>query len=75
MKGYRTVIFGLATAVLPVALTYLGGIDWTKLGISPGVAIGLGAMIIALRAATTTAIGSKAPPAPPALVPERPLPQ
>lgn len=56
LKGWRTVIFGLATALLPAALVHLGGIDWTMLGISPGISAMIGAAIIALRAATTTPI-------------------
>ena len=35
VKGWKTVIFGLAVIVVPSALTYLGNIDWTTLGISP----------------------------------------
>jgi hypothetical protein len=57
MKGWKTVIFGLATAIVPAALTYVGGIDWTTLGVSPGVAAIIGGVIIALRAATTSSIG------------------
>lgn len=59
MKGYKTVAFGLIVAIAPVALTYLGGIDWTSLGISPGVAGVIGACIIGLRAITNTSLGSK----------------
>lgn len=55
-KGWRTVAFGLATAVIPVALTYLGGVDWTSLGIHPAVASAIGLAIIGLRAATNTPI-------------------
>lgn len=59
VKGWKTVIFGLAVIVVPSALTYLGNIDWTTLGISPAAASVIGLAIVALRAATNTALGSK----------------
>jgi len=59
MKGLKTVAFGLALVVIPPAITYLGGVDWTSLGVSPGVSAVLGVAIIGLRAMTTTAIGAK----------------
>jgi hypothetical protein len=59
MKGWRTVLFGLVTAVAPTAVVYLGGIDWTKLGISPGVAGAIGVIIIGLRAITNSPMGGK----------------
>ncbi len=60
MKGWKTVAFGLATAIVPAGLTFLGGVDWTTIGISPGLAALIGAAIIALRAFTSTSIGKKA---------------
>ena len=57
MQGWKTVAFGAVTAVLPAALAYLGGVDWTALGIHPGMAGAIGAAIIALRAMTSTPIG------------------
>jgi hypothetical protein len=59
MKGYRTVLFGLVVALLPAALTYLGGVDWTVLGISPAIGMGIGSAIISLRSITTTRIAAK----------------
>jgi hypothetical protein len=59
LKGFRTVAFGLVVAVAPAAVTYLGGVDWTTLGISPGVAGALGLIVVGLRAITTTAVGQK----------------
>jgi hypothetical protein len=59
MKGFRTVLYGLAVATVPSALVYLGGVDWTQFGISPSVAAVIGAGIVGFRAYTTTAIGSK----------------
>lgn len=59
MKGYKTIAFGLVLAVAPAALTYLGGVDWTSLGISPQAAAAIGLAIIGLRSVTNTAIGTK----------------
>ncbi|MGD0564523.1 MAG: hypothetical protein ABSA66_15710 [Roseiarcus sp.] len=59
MKGFKTIAFGLALVVIPPAVTYLGGVDWTTLGLSPGVSAAIGLVVIALRAVTTTAIGAK----------------
>ena len=59
LKGWRTVGLGLAVIIVPSALTYLAGVDWTSLGISPAVAGAIGVAIIALRAVTTTALGVK----------------
>jgi hypothetical protein len=59
MKGFKTIAFGLAVAVFPSAVTYLGGVDWTTIGISPGVSASLGMIIVGLRAMTNTAIGQK----------------
>jgi hypothetical protein len=59
IKGWKTVAFGLATALLPAGLTFLGGVDWTSIGISPWLAGLIGAAIIALRAVTNTPVGKK----------------
>jgi hypothetical protein len=59
LKGFRTVAFGLFVAVAPAAVTYFCGVDWTTLGISPGVAAALGLVVVGLRAVTSTAIGQK----------------
>jgi hypothetical protein len=59
MKGFKTVAFGLALVVVPPAITYLGGVDWTSLGVSPGVSAAIGLVVIGLRAVTNSAIGSK----------------
>jgi hypothetical protein len=60
MKGFKTVAFGLAVAIIPPAVTYLGGVNWTSLGISPGMSAAIGVAIVGLRAMTTTAIGKSA---------------
>jgi hypothetical protein len=59
MKGYKTVVFGLVLAIAPAALTYLAGVDWTSLGISPSAAAAIGLAIIGLRSVTDTAMGKK----------------
>ena len=59
MKGWRTIAFGLFVAIGPAAVTYLGGVDWTSLGIAPGVSAAIGLVIVGLRAITSTAIGAK----------------
>ena len=51
--GVRTFAFGLAVAVLPAALDYLGGVQWESMGIHPGVSALIGAGIVALRMVTT----------------------
>jgi hypothetical protein len=57
LKGWWTLIAGLLTMILPTALTYLGGVDWTALGVSPAAGAIIGAVIIALRAITSSPIG------------------
>ncbi len=59
MKGWRTIAFGLFVAVGPAAVTYLGGIDWTSLGINPTISAAIGVVIVGLRAITNSAIGQK----------------
>ncbi len=59
-KGYKTVALGLLMVVGPAALNYLGGVDWTVLGVSPAAGAIIGAAIIALRAVTNSPIGKSA---------------
>ena len=57
MKGFRTIAVGLAMAVLPVALTYLAGVDWTQY-VSPNIALLISSTVmIGLRTVTTTPVG------------------
>lgn len=56
LKGWKTVIFGLFMAIAPTVLTYVAGIDWTSLGISPAVGAIIGGIVIGLRTVTTTPI-------------------
>ena len=57
MKGWKTVIFGALMVVAPPLLTYVGGVNWTSLGISPVMSAAIGAIIIGLRSVTTSPIG------------------
>ena len=58
MKGYRTILVGLAMAIAPAASTYLAGLDWTQL-VGPNSAMAIaGAVTIAMRIITTTSVGS-----------------
>ena len=57
LKGYRTYIVGLLMVVAPPALTYLVGLDWTKL-VGPNAAVIVaGLLTIGLRSITTTPPG------------------
>lgn len=57
LKGWRTFALGLAIAVGPAALTYLAGVDWTKL-VSPNTAMLIsGGIMFLMRAITTTPPG------------------
>jgi len=56
-KGFRMVAFGLATAVLPAAVEYLGHVDVTAVfGLSPAAGAVIGSIIMTLRYFTTSPI-------------------
>lgn len=56
-KGFKTVAFGLGVAILPGALQYLGGVDVVStFGLSPGAGVVVGAVVMALRAVTSSPI-------------------
>src|SRR5262245_44760441 len=60
LKGWKTILAGLAVAVLPEAMTYLSGVDWTKY-VAPNTALMIsGALMIGMRVITTTSIFKKA---------------
>ena len=59
MKGLRTVLLGMFMAVVPVALQYLAGIDWTTLVSPTWAPVIAGGAVILLRYFTDTAIGKK----------------
>lgn len=59
-KGLRTVAVELTIAVAPSALTYIGGVDWTQLGVSPAAGAFIGVVVMGMRAITTTPIGKSA---------------
>jgi len=61
LKGYRTILVGLAVAAAPAALTYLAGVDWTQF-VGPNWALAIaGGLTVALRIVTTTPVGSAKP--------------
>jgi GH24 family phage-related lysozyme (muramidase) len=64
MKGYRTLLVGLALAVGPGALQYLGAVDWTKLIGPTGAFFVSGMVAIAMRAVTSTPLGKPTASAP-----------
>ena len=57
MKGYRTILIGLALAVGPAALQYLGAVDWSALLGPTGAFFVSGVVAILMRFATTTPVG------------------
>lgn len=57
MKGLRSVAVGLGIAIGPVALQYLGGVDWSSIISPPWDMVAAGAVMIAMRFATNTPIG------------------
>ncbi len=59
LKGWRTIAIGFVMAAAPSALTYLAGVDWTKL-LGPNAAlIVAGVVTVAMRLITNTAPGQK----------------
>ena len=59
-KGTRTLAFGFLVAILPSALNYIGGIDWTSFGISPSAGVFIGLAVMGLRTITNTPVGKSA---------------
>ena len=57
MKGWKTVAFGALMIVAPQLLNYFAAVDWRAIGVSPGISAAIGAIIIGLRAITSTPIG------------------
>lgn len=57
MKGYRTILVGLALAIGPGALQYLGAVDWSALFGPTGAFFVSGVVAILMRFATTTPVG------------------
>ncbi len=57
LSGFKTILAGLAVAIGPTAISYLGNIDVTKtFGLSPTTGAIVGAVMIGLRAVTSSAI-------------------
>lgn len=60
MTGLKTLIWNAILVVVGALLPYLAGVDWTQY-VSPQIAVIIVAVInVALRLATTTAIGKSA---------------
>ena len=60
MTGFKTLIWNAILVVVGALLPYLAGVDWTQY-VSPQIAVIIVAVInVALRLATTTAIGKSA---------------
>jgi hypothetical protein len=57
MKGWKTVAFGALMIIVPQLLNYFAAVDWRAVGVSPSVSAAIGAVIIGLRAITSTAVG------------------
>jgi lysozyme len=57
MKGYRTIVVGLALALGPAALQYLGAVDWAQLIGPTGAFFVSGLIAIGMRAITSTPVG------------------
>lgn len=57
MKGYRTILVGLALAILPEALQYLGAVDWANVIGPTGAFFVSGLIAIAMRAVTSSPVG------------------
>jgi hypothetical protein len=64
-NGFKTFAVGLALALIPQAVSFVSGFDFTHaFGLSPNAASIVGLAMIALRAVTSTPIFSAAPSAP-----------
>lgn len=57
LKGWRTVGVGFLIAVGPTALSYLAGVDWTKLVGANAATFIAGAVMVAMRLVTNTPPG------------------
>jgi hypothetical protein len=59
LKGFRTVLVGLAVAVVPVVTQYLGAIDWAIVLPFPWNFVASGVVMIVMRALTNTPLFQK----------------
>ena len=59
MKGFKTVIFGSAVAIVPAALQYLMGIDWTTLVSPVWAPVVIGTLTVLLRLVTDSPVFRK----------------
>ena len=57
LAGFKTFAIGLGLAILPQVVSFVADFDFVKaFGLSPNAATGVGLLIIALRAVTSTPI-------------------
>lgn len=59
LKGWKTIGFNLLLVIIPPGLTYLAGVDWTKLLSPTWAPVIVGAIGLGLRIVTTTPVGTK----------------
>lgn len=55
----KTILFGAGLATAPALLDYVGGVDFSALGLSPSWAAGIGAAVMALRFVTNSPVRMK----------------
>lgn len=58
MKGWKTLLFNLLLVIMPPALAYLASVNWSDYLSPTWTPVAVGLIGIALRAVTTTPIGS-----------------
>jgi hypothetical protein len=62
LSGFKTLVFGLALALGPQAISFVSSFDWVHtFGLSPNAASVIGGVIIVLRAVTTTPMFQSTP--------------
>ena len=62
MKGYKTIIAGLALVIGPPALSYLASVDWSQVVGTRWAFVISGLIMIGLRIVTDTPVGTKTAP-------------
>jgi len=59
LTGFRTIITGALVAIVPAALQYVAGVDWTHVVSPTWAMIIAGVVQIGMRLITTTPVGTK----------------
>jgi hypothetical protein len=60
LQGWRTIIVGLGMTILPGALQYAAGVDWSSVIGPTGAMAVAGALTIIMRLISSTPVGTKA---------------